>query len=156
MRIIKYLLILITATTLLISGCIDLNGSSSSANSKFYGTWEYPCEIGYNGTGSYGGIFEISSETIISTFINYENEDCTGSTGFEDNQEYQIKYGENVITPSGIEATELDVNVEFDDGELLVFLDLIYRNGNQLYLGNIEAADTRATDIDFDRYFTLK
>ena len=154
MRMIKYLSILVVVSTLLISGCIDLH-DTSSANSRFYGTWEYPCEIRDDGTGSYGGTLEISSETLISAFFSYENENCTGNTTSESQFEFQIRYGERVITPSGIEATELDLSIVFDD-ELVVFLDLIYRNGNQLYLGNIETGETRTTDINFDRYYTLK
>lgn len=87
----------------------------------------------------------------------YEGEGCTGGKSFEGSTEYQLTYGDRVVTPSGVEATELDVSSIFDeDIEPVVFLDLIYRNDNQLYFGYLTGPDTRATEINFDQYYTLK
>ncbi len=149
LRIIKYLLILITTITLLISGCIDLDESYRSANSKFYGTWEYTCDSGL------GGILTVSAATIIHNNINYENEDCTGNVVFEYQEVWQVHYNHDVITPSGMIATVIEVAIVLDTSSRY-YPSLIYRSGKQLYLGNDEGEGMRITDLNFDQYYTLK
>ena len=147
----KYLTILALLTTLLASGCLELSNSSGSddVNSEFYGTWEYSCTSGLSGT------FIISSESLIDNTIAYENADCTGEVITSNNRHWNLIYGDKIITDSGVEATKIDVSTE-SEGESRLILDLIYRNDDQLYLGNRVNLETRPTDLDFERQFTLK
>lgn len=161
MEVMKYLLIIITASTLLISGCIDLDDSSNSVSNQFDGTWRSQCEISFNYAGSFDNTLEISSTTLIATITAYENEDCIGNDNVNATDplqlEFQIKYGKKVTTASGVVATELDLKAPDENAEdFEPFLDLIYRDGNQLYFGNVKAGGKRATDINFDQYFTLQ
>ncbi len=156
---IKYLSTLSIVSTLLISGCIDLSDSDSEPDSEqeqeqepkneLFGAWDTPCASDGLDT------FIISEESLIIKGYTFENPDCTGTAVERVSFDYAISYGDQVTVSSGVEATQVIITDD-NDGELLA-LELIYRDGNNLYLGDDTSTEnTYPTDIDFDFVLTLQ
>ncbi len=163
----KYLPMLAVISSLLLSGCIDLSDSDSSSNSdtgagtgtdpdtnpeteagsEFFGAWKIPCSAGES------ELLSISKDLIVVVGYTFENDGCT-DTGTEVTRvHYGVSYGEVVMVNSGVEATQVVIS-DFDSAEQ-VALDLMYRDGNNLYFGDNSATDVSwPTDINYDFQIT--
>ncbi len=140
--------LLIVLLALVVSAC---GGSSTNSddmtNNEFIGSWRLACH------DSVSGIYTFTSEFYLADYTEYENPDCTGEVVREGKIESPITYGDKVTAESGVSATELDIFFDVE-GNTLIALELIYRDGNILYFGVDTENEMRPSDINFDVQLT--
>ena len=163
----KYLSMLAVISSLLLSGCIDLSDSDSSSNtgtdpdnspdtnpetvagSEFFGVWKTACNAGES------ELLTISKDLIIMVAFTFENDGCTDAGSEFTIKHYGVSYGEEVMVNSGVEATQVVIS-DFDSAEQMA-LELMYRDGDNLYFGNDSETEVSwPTDIDYDYQITLQ
>jgi len=138
----------------------NLMPQNRSNNSIIYGTWESLCE--YASHEYVKTHLSFDNGVFLQKFQFHPDSNCilvekqatiiTGS--------YNI--GNEVVTPSGITAYELDIAIVDGENELN-HLDLFYLQGDVLYKGILNSDQTRPPDIDlnypyyrkFNRFITL-
>ncbi len=143
----KYLAMFVAVSTLFISGCVDLLDSDSGSGNEFLGAWDTPCENTHLDT------LTIPQESLVISVYTFENIDCTGTKTEDFSIDYGLAFEDQVTTASGVKATRVRVIIDADEG--LEALELMYRDGNNLYLGDgTDTSGTWATDIDYDFVLT--
>lgn len=141
---IKSSVIFLSSLLVFACGSEDSVPESEPVN-EFIGSWMMTCHRGIT------SIMTFKSESYISDFKKYENQNCTGHIEIEDVIETPIAYGGIVTTDSGVEATAVDYFYN-NSGVDYTRLGLLYSDGDYLYFNLNTGDDVRPTAINFDVY----
>lgn len=144
----------------------DNNGPNSSTNaSGLDGKWT-ACDVFSENGQDFADYYEVNFDG--NTFTNivryYDGQTtCTGTPVYTQTGSGTLVFGDDIMTNSGVTATEIDVDGAYSDSDgdsfELIYYDIYYIDNDQLYLGSEDSGEgdtpeNRPTDIDFSTFYT--
>lgn len=148
----------------LVSGCDDEN---EQLPTSLVGVWNSTCEVDGDEDSyhpSYMKTYEFTGTEVMLKF-NYYNDFACRDLGIQLQFSGTYEIGEAILTPNGVNATEIDIlltertatsEVEIRDVDYTV-LDIFVMEGTYLYWGDYSGEDgDRPTDIDYSYSFEFQ